>query len=160
MIDPCVFKNPSVVSRRTFGHRLSRSKVPPITVEADARFTIGRCACKTFSSYPMRSTAFIIVIYILFLLTQPCQDVLGAPPSVSGAVNISQGAEDEDCEDGDDGCSPFCICSCRQAPAGYVSIETGREVTVTVRTEHSSELEYECSIPTTALDPIWQPPKH
>lgn len=107
----------------------------------------------------MRPTAFIIVVYILFLLTQPCQDVLGAP-SVSGEVGISQGTEDEDCEEGDDGCSPFCICSCRQAPAGYVSIETEQEVTVSVRPENSSELEYECRIPSASLNPIWQPPKH
>ena len=108
----------------------------------------------------MRPTAFIIVVYILVLLTQPCQDVLGAPPSVSGEVGISQGAEDEDCEEGDDGCSPFCICSCRQAPAGYFSIETEPAMTISVKAEHSSELEYECRIPSASLTSIWQPPKH
>ena len=108
----------------------------------------------------MRPTAFIIVVYILFLLTQPCQDVLGAPPSVYGEPAYSQGAKDEDCEDGDDGCSPFCICSCRQAPAGYVSIETAPDVRVALMPEYSSELEYECRITSASLNPIWQPPKH
>ena len=108
----------------------------------------------------MKPVAFAIILQIVFLLTQPCQDVLGAPPSLSGDPAYSQGAEDEDCEDGDDGCSPFCICSCRQAPAGYVSIEMALESNVVTTTELSSALEYRCRIPSASLDSIWQPPKH
>ena len=108
----------------------------------------------------MRPIAFTIIVYILFLLTQPCQDALGAPPSFSGGAAVSQGANDEDCEDGGDGCSPFCICSCRQAPAGYFGFDSGIErkiATVPIRAE---DLEYECRVPTATLDSIWQPPKH
>jgi hypothetical protein len=108
----------------------------------------------------VRPTAFAIVFYILFLLTQPCQDVLGAPPLTRGEASASQTEEDEDCEDGDDNCSPFCICSCRQAPAGYFSIETARESKVIIEPVRTTEIDYTRGVSASFTGSVWQPPKH
>jgi hypothetical protein len=107
----------------------------------------------------VRPTAFVIVFYIIFLLTQPCQDVLGAQPSTRGEASASQTEEDDDCEDGDT-CSPFCICSCRQAPAGYFSIETAPELKAAIKAIGTSEKDYICRVPMSYAGSVWQPPKH
>ena len=108
----------------------------------------------------VRPTAFVVVFYILFLLTQPCQDVLGAPSSFRGEASAGQAAEDKGCEDSDDNCSPFCICSCRQAPAGYFSIETAPKMKATIAPIWTIEEDYTCRITASYTGSVWQPPKH
>ena len=107
----------------------------------------------------VRPTAFVIVFYIIFLLTQPCQDVLGAQPSTRGEASASQTEEDDDCEDGDT-CSPFCICSCRQAPTGYFSIGTAPELKVTIEPVRTIEKPYTRRVTASYTGSVWQPPKH
>jgi hypothetical protein len=108
----------------------------------------------------MRPIAFLLVLLILFFLTQPCQDVLGAPRSSSGENAFSQTSEDEDCDEGEDGCSPFCTCSCRQAPAGYFSVVVAREPKVLMTPTCSLEVEYDSLATADSANSIWQPPKH
>lgn len=108
----------------------------------------------------MRQIAFLLVLLILFFLTQPCQDVLGAPQSVSGESAFRQTTEDEDCDEGEDGCSPFCTCSCRQAPAGYFSVAAAPEPKILITSTRSLEVEYDCLATADSANSIWQPPKH
>ena len=107
----------------------------------------------------MRPTVFVIVVYILFLLTQPCQDVLGARPSDGGRGSASIAADKGECED-ENSCSPFCICSCRQAPAGYFSYESAIQPKILTAPSRTPEIGYVCHVPFATLNSIWQPPKH
>ena len=108
----------------------------------------------------MRPTALILVLLILFFLTQPCQDVLGVPRVSGSETNIGSTAEDDDCEDGEDGCSPICICSCRQASAGYVSLYIEPEPSVVFVRSFSPDVEYKSLVTTSFSNSVWQPPKH
>ncbi|HEX6279296.1 MAG TPA: hypothetical protein VFZ49_04705 [Pyrinomonadaceae bacterium] len=112
------------------------------------------------NSIEVRPAASIIILFILFLLTQPCGDILGAPSQVGVETSFSQPANDDDCQDGEDGCSPFCICSCRQAPAGRFTIDSAPVRMVFIIVPQTSQIDYECRVTSPFTDPIWLPPKY
>ena len=111
----------------------------------------------------MRPARFAIILYILFLLTQPCQDVLAAHgpgyDDASVAAEVSPPSDCNDEEAGDD-CSPFCICSCRTVPAREysVSLVSGSEPFTTVT--RKAPANYTNPQTKSFAATIWQPPKH
>lgn len=105
------------------------------------------------------SSTFII-LYLLFLLTQPCQDVFASANTTvkaadeAVAVNLPLPTEEKNV----DACSPFCICSCCSISVGYYSPFLLNPALMTEPPE---------GLVTSYKDPflgsyhhsIWQPPK-
>lgn len=109
----------------------------------------------------MRSFCFIFIVYVVLLLTQPCQDLAVAAGDKCGddarnAVHIEQAQAEQ--PEGDD-CSPFCVCSCCSHPVVNVKFTFGLTGGATVVTVHSNLIEYNDPHAATHLNSIWQPPK-
>lgn len=67
----------------------------------------------------MRSAlSFSIILYLLFLLMQPCQDVFAADGGNEVGHNTAHAPMPAD-EENSDACSPFCICSCCSTGLAY-----------------------------------------
>lgn len=108
----------------------------------------------------MRAVSFSIIVYVLFLLSQPCQDVFAAPPSVDiQRCDAVQQPQPPDSVHGEF-CSPFCICSCCGLNVGYHSVfmvaEPKRVMTVILE----NLLENTCPALSIPSYSIWQPPKN
>ena len=108
----------------------------------------------------MRPAAFVIIVYILFLLMQPCQDIFAAhalSPDEARTLEVSVGDLDAEAEEE---CSPFCICSCRTVPAAEYStsfISQPKEITPIHR---KNPVYYTNPQTKSFAATIWQPPKH
>jgi hypothetical protein len=105
----------------------------------------------------MKAARIIFAMYIVFLTTMPCVDILASFSSSdnSGASlyplnSHSQEHNDVDC------CSPFCVCNCCQVNVvtqGHMIItEPSRVCLNTLHPLNSGEIQ---EIPL----PFWQPPK-
>jgi len=107
----------------------------------------------------MRAVSFFTIVYILFLLSQPCQDVFAAPPSVDlrrcAAVQQPQPPDSVHGEF----CSPFCICSCCGLSVGChseVMVAVPKRVTTVLLENLLENTNPALNIPSYS---IWQPPK-
>ena len=109
----------------------------------------------------MRPASFAIIVYILFLLTQPCQDVLAAhDPGFDDASVATEMSTPSDCEGSGDDCSPFCICSCRTVPAGEYSISLIPEPEIFATIVRKNPIDYTNPQTKSFASTVWQPPKH
>ena len=108
----------------------------------------------------MKVFCFSFIVYIVLLLTQPCQDA-GAMVNngVAKTTPFSQNDKPYQNDPRSDECSPFCICSC----CGLSVAEHSTSLRVTTRIERIALptifIEYKNSNTTTYQDSIWQPPK-
>ena len=111
----------------------------------------------------MRPATLTIILYILFLLTQPCQDVLAARGLVDDEARVAvQMSSPSDCDEkgtGDD-CSPFCICSCRTVPAGEHFVTFVPEPKILAPIARKSPICYTNPQTNSFTSTVWQPPKH
>jgi hypothetical protein len=105
-------------------------------------------------------TAIGLIIYVLILLTQPCQDVFAGKAEFDRSTTLSALIEkdaDNDC--GPETCSPFCICSCCSLSLAYqvftTSINADPAVHARTDTTNSYRKPYDLNFQTN----IWQPPK-
>ena len=105
----------------------------------------------------MKPISFVLIFYILFLLTQPCQDVFAAPKGVNVAADVQQ-TEHEEKES--DECSPFCICSCCSLNVGYHSLTSVVEPKSSISAHRINSTIYCEPHRNNFSDSIWQPPKH
>jgi hypothetical protein len=111
----------------------------------------------------MRPASFAIIVYIVFLLTQPCQDVLAAHEPVFDDTRVAtEMSSPSDCDEGDagDDCSPFCICSCRTVPAGEYSISLIPEPEIFAPIVRRNPIDYTNPQAKSFASIVWQPPKH
>lgn len=108
----------------------------------------------------MRAVSFSIIVYILFLLSQPCQDVFAASATIDSEPVATVGSHQTPGDEQGEFCSPFCICSCCGLNVGYHSVFMVAEPkrVKTVMLENLLENTYPAlSIPSYS---IWQPPKN
>lgn len=104
----------------------------------------------------MKTFTFTLIIYILLLLTQPCQDTFAQGIDISNTDNVQQPLQDDPIPDD---CSPFCICACRQVPSAYRHFTSVDVVEVTVAAIPATAFEYQNPYTKNFRDSIWQPPK-
>ena len=106
----------------------------------------------------MRIASFIFIVYIVLLLTQPCQDMLSMLDQSAG-TEITHIESPTDKNDHTDGCSPFCICGCCSISVADSSTSDTKATTSshTAVSQHMSE--YTSPDTTTFQNSIWQPPK-
>ncbi|MEO7540291.1 MAG: DUF6660 family protein [Pyrinomonadaceae bacterium] len=108
----------------------------------------------------VRTFSLIFIVYIVMLLTQPCQDMVTmfdqCDPG-SETAHIENPSADHDCAEG---CSPFCICSCCGGSVvvnHLVSIAVASHSITTVISPTMSE--YTSDDRTPFGNSVWQPPK-
>lgn len=107
----------------------------------------------------MRVFRLSFILYIVILLTQPCQDLaLTAEDSVSNST-FSQQHEQSNQMPQSDECSPFCICSC--CSLSVVDHSVSFTVTTVMKSVETKAYLSDYTSPYTATLPtsIWQPPK-
>lgn len=119
------------------------------------RFSIVRNYSRSNS---MRPAAFLSIVYIVFLLTQPCADVFELP-SERGARPAIESKTWDDCEEGGETCSPFCVCSCCSVPASYQHFSISKEDTPVVVPQTISNFNYTDPFTGSFNVSVWQPPK-
>ena len=110
-----------------------------------------------------RLTCFGLMLYIILLLTQPCQDVFAAAPSGGEgftnvvALNPTRGS-DTPCEV--ETCSPFCICSCCSLSVGYHDVARVSVPQTLDPVPLKPAPTYEEPHTNSYHDTVWQPPKN
>lgn len=108
----------------------------------------------------MRVFCFIFIVYLVLLLTQPCQD-LAATVGDCGETD-TQTAHVESTSDTDplaDECSPFCICSCCSHPVANHKLSLGITSEVKYIAISTTLTEYINPYTKGHQNSIWQPPK-
>jgi len=101
----------------------------------------------------------ILTIYFIALLIMPCSDVK-AQSTEKNQTHISINTEDSHSDSTDDGCSPFCFCSCCQITVTAFKINPFLEVPLQVKAYFSKKiLFHRNNIAYQVYDHIWQPPK-
>lgn len=115
-----------------------------------------------FSGEVVRVFSFIFVVYMLVLLTQPCQEFVASarevPAARSAAAVVRSDVPKNDPKT--DGCSPFCICSCCSINSmGAHTASVGIESPVVVSAIPREIAVYTSQHTSSYLASIWQPPK-
>ena len=107
----------------------------------------------------MKFLRLILTIYFIALLIMPCSDVK-AQSKEKNQTQISINTEDSHSDSTDDGCSPFCFCSCCQITVTAFKINPFLEIPLQVKTYFSKKiLFHRNNIAYQVYDHIWQPPK-
>jgi hypothetical protein len=99
----------------------------------------------------MKVSGFLMAIYLLMLSLIPCRD----SKECESQIGVEQ-ADHNGHEDGQKGCTPFCICACCPTQV-YVTGLTVDNFTSLVFSEFSSEINAE--IRSFISHAIWQPPR-
>lgn len=108
----------------------------------------------------MKALSFILIVYIMFLVVQPCQDYVAMSDDCIGnetqTAHFGNGSGDE--SEGDD-CSPFCVCSCCSHSVAYHKLFSGVSSEVKVVPIIPSKANYTNRYSKAHQNSIWQPPK-
>ncbi len=108
----------------------------------------------------MKLVSLAIIVYLVFLLTQPCQDVFAsASETVPSDAFIAAIGETTETENESDECSPFCICSCCSISMAYHSFVTAASVHKPAEIHRTVAVEYRGLDAKSFSGSIWQPPK-
>lgn len=108
----------------------------------------------------MKPTSLAIIVYLIFLLTQPCQDVFAsARETAPGDTFVAAVGETTETESESDECSPFCICSCCSISVAYHSFVTVNSVSRPAEIHRTVRVEYRGLDSKSFSGSIWQPPK-
>ncbi|NOT47606.1 MAG: hypothetical protein HOP17_07625 [Acidobacteria bacterium] len=108
----------------------------------------------------MKAVSFAIIVYVVFMLTQPCQDIAVFADSCNGeAQSYTHIDPQQERQEASDICSPLCICSCCSTSVAnhyaFRSFSPDRSDSVVSSVSISYETPYSAAF----LNSIWQPPK-
>lgn len=106
----------------------------------------------------MRPAVFIAIVYIVFLLTQPCADVF-AMHAERETRPVMQAVTLDECEESGETCSPFCVCSCCSVPASYQHFSVSKETQTMMAVSPTSNFDYTNPFTASFNASVWQPPK-
>lgn len=109
----------------------------------------------------MKIFCFSFIVYIVLLLTQPCQDmgaVIGNNVA-AGDTRFSQNDPRPHNDSSMDECSPFCICSCCSLSVADHTVSIQITAALIVTFNSTIQVEYKNPNTTTYQASIWQPPK-
>jgi hypothetical protein len=108
----------------------------------------------------MKVFCFGFIVYLVMLLTQPCQDVFAAVNDCAGSDECTAHFDDPAGSDPvSDDCSPLCICACCSLSVADHSFPFGIKTVLTVRPLSQKTIEYQNTHAKTYQTSIWQPPK-
>ncbi len=107
----------------------------------------------------MQPGVFIAVVYILFLLTQPCADVFAMHGEQRETRPVMQAVALDECEESGETCSPFCVCSCCSVPASYQHFSVSRVEPKAIIVNSRSNFFYTEPFAGSFHTSVWQPPK-
>ena len=99
-------------------------------------------------------TSIGLVLYILVLMMQPCQDVFAA---ASDNTSTQTQTQSEECET--ETCSPFCICSCCSLSVAHQTFTTSLTIERSVDQPADVAIGYRSPYDLYIRNSIWQPPK-
>jgi hypothetical protein len=109
----------------------------------------------------MKAFIFAFVVYLAILSVQPCQDLIGGVRRDSEAVTVLASGQDQEIPTSgeQEECSPFCICSCRQAPTAFehAFLPLPHDLIAAAASQPASH--YKASHTSNPDNSIWQPPK-
>ena len=137
---------------RTFSRRMVKMLAEPRTC---SRFSTKR----KWKDQPVRTFCFIFIVYVVFLLTQPCQDLTALGVNRCENDTLSVHVERSPAPSQDDECLPFCICSCCSHPVANVVFTLSLSTETKVAVTYSNLIEYPDPDSQTYPNSIWQPPK-
>jgi len=103
-------------------------------------------------------TSFGLVIYVLVLLTQPCEDVFAFPSQLDQSETASiliDAPNDREPET----CSPFCICGCCSLSVASHTFTSLESIETVIHSTPKAPLTYRNLHGATYLSSVWQPPK-
>ena len=108
----------------------------------------------------MRAFCFIFIVYIVLLLTQPCQDMIaafdGGNDPNSAVARVDQPSNPEHPSDD---CSPLCFCSCCSLSVADRAVAKISVTTIATVSFSAIPTEYTSPVTSTFQNSIWQPPK-
>ncbi|MFT3744147.1 MAG: hypothetical protein QM785_07625 [Pyrinomonadaceae bacterium] len=108
----------------------------------------------------MRVFSFVFIVYIVMLLTQPCQDMIAAFDGGNGPNSaVAHVDQPSDPQYSTDDCSPLCFCSCCSLSVADRAIAKISVTTIATVTLSESPREYDSPFTSTFQNSIWQPPK-
>jgi hypothetical protein len=108
----------------------------------------------------VRAFSFIFIIYIVFLVTQPCQDMISPIDNAgSGETVIANIQNDSDDHEVEEECSPFCACSCCIHAVARQRISTESSLRLEFIGHNASSVDYDACYSKAHQNSIWQPPK-
>lgn len=108
----------------------------------------------------MKVFSFIFILYLVVLLTQPCQDIVSVVDSTALRNASSQQPDNAPQSSSQDECSPLCICSCCSLAVAYHSSEVLVDTAeLDVLPIAKAPAEYRNPDTDAYKDSIWQPPK-
>jgi len=107
-----------------------------------------------------KAISFTLTLYVILLLTQPCQDVFALPHeagSQTSTVTLRHEPADSECES--ETCSPFCICSCCSLSVINCTFTTAVNLETVPTPNAGGVISYTDPYATAYQPSIWQPPK-
>jgi hypothetical protein len=107
-----------------------------------------------------KAISFTLSLYMILLLTQPCQDVFALPQEVGSqtrTVALRNEPADSECES--ETCSPFCICSCCSLSVINCTFTTAVNLETVATPDADGVISYADPYATAYQPSIWQPPK-
>jgi hypothetical protein len=109
----------------------------------------------------MKIFCAIFSFYLLLLAVQPCQDFV--PEGMARQVQSCEKAlrcESDQMPPDDHECSPFCTCSCKQAPAAQENFYQPSEQEIAAIMPQTPADTFQNNYFHQFPDTIWQPPKN
>jgi hypothetical protein len=107
----------------------------------------------------MRTVSFLAIAYMFLMLAWPCQDVFAVREGIKSIESPSL-SRLEPCEDGEEFCSPFCICSCCGLAVTYHTAPITVSPDPIDKATDLIDLNYGTLWLRTYSRSVWQPPKH
>lgn len=107
----------------------------------------------------MKAVALILVLMIIGLSFEPCQDALAFEEN---AGNIAAVAAPDGCPasgDATEECSPFCVCTCCAMPVASASFSLFADNSCERGIYSEADYQYRSAFENSYLSRIWQPPK-
>jgi hypothetical protein len=136
---------------------LSFSRVP---VPADLQEILNKAKMNR-GILSVRVFCFSFVVYLVLLLTQPCQDLAAmVNDCADNNAHVAHLERTSDTEPpGPDECSPFCVCSCCSLSVVNHTVPVGVMTKAENVTIPSTLIEYTNPYTKAHQNSIWQPPK-
>lgn len=103
--------------------------------------------------------SFIFIVYLVLLLTQPCQDMVSMVDDRGQAAEVSSIDNTPPNDPTGDACSPFCICSCCSISVADRAVTMTRTGHIVILDSAHTPGEYTSPDTVAYQNSIWQPPK-
>ncbi|MEQ1922554.1 MAG: DUF6660 family protein [Pyrinomonadaceae bacterium] len=108
----------------------------------------------------MRVFCFSFIVYLVLLLTQPCQDVVAQTSDCCNKADIATHIDrSTDTDSHGDDCSPFCICSCCSHPVASHKFTFGVKLDLEIAKITAPFNTYSAPDTASFTTSVWQPPK-